>query len=626
MRFLRVLGGLAFGAWAVTVVACSSTGEGDENVSSSSGAAISTDGNGFGLRLLEPERVAFATDDKACPDHPTFPGQERAFWVPDSPMNALVDGTGALRLFAGHHLTFPFQGIAPNALASTLKLGIDCATKSMTSRYDANPDKFDDALWIWAPKRLQNGRFVSLVHGEYHGGAHGPNNPACPSGDYGKCWYNTVLLAKSTDGLHYALPGSARDSVVASSHIPYVPDGGNVGYFEPSNIVFNKTDKAYYALVRAWGQATPANTAAAQRPQANGLCILRAVDPENPGSWTVRDNGAWVRAAGAHCDPVIAGGVALGSLAWSTFYDAWVTITFSDDGTRQGFYMSVSNDLVRWSPLKRVIDVDLPWGANASKTGLSTHAYPSLIDPNGGPFFDEIGREPYLYWVRFHVGNMQREVMRAKVRFEDGPVHNFVNGQGCYRVGPAGFYSNGDGSRCALLDVDLPNICGLPATGFASLPEKEHGLLAPQTGFGGRCAGGAAVGFTGTQPAGCYRVGGGAYYANGQGSFCNVNPEDLAMNACGTTNFSALTEHLDHGTDRMQSPYAGCFGWSTEWIQGRQPAGCYREVSGGNFFANGQGQCCRVPDSKIGSICGGNVGGKKRFGHGTDALQGDCQG
>ena len=104
-----------------------------------------------------------------------------------------------------------------------------------------------------------------------------------------------------------------------------------------------------------------------------------------------------------------------------------------------------------------------------------------------------------------------------------------------------------------------------------------------------------------------------------------VSAEDFAMNACGTSNFSALPEHLDHGADRQQGPYPGCFGWSVRWIQGTQPSGCYREVSGGVFFANGQGAFCRVPDDKLGGICAPGIGGK-RFLHGSDANQGDCQG
>ena len=183
---------------------------------------------------------------------------------------------------------------------------------------------------------------------------------------------------------------------------------------------------------------------------------------------------------GAHCEPVIAradnaGADALGSLVWSTYLNAFVVVTFSEDiNGQQGYFLRTSLDLLAWSAPKRVFDVPLPWGANASVPGLVTFAYVSLLDPSStAPNFDVVGQHATLFFVRNRVGeNLKRDVMRVPVEFTttDLPAAKPVGGFGCYRDGAAGRFDNGEGAYCNLLDVDLPGICGVPKTGFASLP------------------------------------------------------------------------------------------------------------------------------------------------------------
>lgn len=98
------------------------------------------------------------------------------------------------------------------------------------------------------------------------------------------------------------------------------------------------------------------------------------------------------------------------------------------------------------------------------------------------------------------------------------------NPLGCYRVGPTGYFANGQGASCPLLECQLARICG--TTDFWSLPSYDN------TGtdqVNGAC----------TNPQGCYRDGPAGFYSNGQGHSCPFLGSQL-QSICGTTDFYSL--------------------------------------------------------------------------------------
>lgn len=605
---------------------------------------------GVSLTVAGPERAAVWSRPDRCPKVPGTSTREEEFWVVDGPARAYKDAAGRVRLYSPHHLTYPMVGDDASFQAGG-KMEPDCGTVAYRSNYVNDPSAHDDASWLWSPYRLPDGSFVSLVHNEYHGSAHGPGNPFCPSGDYGKCWRNSLTLATSADGVTFTRAGAGDAAVVAKSHYPYIPDNAHAGYFEPSNILQSPQDGAFYALTRVVGGYDAASVPPGVRQQKNGICLLRTTAPKDPKAWTVYDGkdaaGAprWVPAGGgAACEPVIhradyAGADALGSVHWSTYLNAFVVLTMSDDGANQGFFVRTSLDLIGWSAPRRIFDVPLPWGANASTPGKVLYAYPSFLNAAAPPNYDTLGQRAELLFVRVYVNANgpgllpQRELMRVPVDFTttDQPPGLPVGGFGCYRNGPGGFFDNGEGARCSLLDVDLPGVCGVAPSGFAQLPPRDHGpRTTNQQGYGGRCAGGNMKVLAGRQPQGCYRSTDAGFYANGQGSYCALLDVDLPS-ICGTSNFFALEERWEHGTDTRQQGNGGrCLGNTPPPppVTTVQAQGCYR-VGPAGFYANGQGRFCALLDVDLPSVCGvaptAFTALAERSAHGTDVGDGPCR-
>ncbi|MBI3952211.1 MAG: hypothetical protein HY314_17315 [Acidobacteria bacterium] len=106
----------------------------------------------------------------------------------------------------------------------------------MSSHQNADPSKFDDREWLTSLYAFDGRMIYALVHNEYQGHTH---RGQCPSGDYGKCWVNSVTFAKSTDGGRTYSHAPAPNHLVASAPYKYEPDTGPWGIFSPSNIIYN---------------------------------------------------------------------------------------------------------------------------------------------------------------------------------------------------------------------------------------------------------------------------------------------------------------------------------------------------------------------------------------------------
>ena len=290
---------------------------------------------------------------------------------------------------------------------------------------DDDPARFDDREWITAPYTTDGRTVHALVHNEYQGDKH-PGR--CPSEEYLKCWYNSITLARSTDGgrtfTHAAPPGH----LVASVPYRYEADAGPFGLFQPSNIVRRAEDGFYYALIRA--QAYDA--------QRGGTCLMRTARLDLPGSWRAWDGSGYnVRFAdpyrssgesGHLCTPVSVPeiGAMTDSLTYNTYLDKYVLVSpaaarpAGSRGVVWGVYYSTSDDLIDWTPRRLIREAVLVGPYQCGDRNPVGNF--SLLDPDTrSRTFETTGRRPWLYFTRFHYkkcrSNLNRDLVRIRVRF-----------------------------------------------------------------------------------------------------------------------------------------------------------------------------------------------------------------
>lgn len=360
------------------------------------------------VALVSDEQTVFDYTEDAC----------SPIDIPDAPARAFRDANEQVRLIASHYVTRAMVGPSLDAVRH------DCR-RVMVSDLDGDPARFDDREWITAPY-TRDGRTVhALVHNEYQGHKH-PGK--CPSEDYLNCWYNSITLARSTDGGRTFTHAAPPRHLVASVPYRYEPDAGPFGLFQPSNIVRGAEDGLYYALIHA----------EAFGAQRGGTCVMRTARLDRPGSWRAWDGSGYnvrfadpyrSRGEGGHlCAPVsfpeIVGMTQ--SLTYNTYLDKYVLVAPAGArlpgkrGVVWGFYYSTSDDLIDWTPRQLIRETVL---TNQYQCGdPNPVAYPSLLDPDSpSRNFETTGRRPWLYFTRFHYKRcrniLNRDLVRVRVRF-----------------------------------------------------------------------------------------------------------------------------------------------------------------------------------------------------------------
>ncbi|MGH2980376.1 MAG: hypothetical protein ACRDLQ_12185, partial [Solirubrobacterales bacterium] len=301
----------------------------------------------------------------------------------------------------------------------------DCR-RVMVSDLDSDPARFDDREWILSPY-TEDGRTVyGLIHNEHQGYKH-PGQ--CEADEHLDCWYNSITLARSTDGGRTFTHRPPPRHLVAAVPYRYRPDAGKAyGLFVPSNIM-RRDDGHYYALIHA----------EAFGAQREGTCVIRTPRLDQPGAWRAWDGSGFnVRFVNPYvsegdetdhvCAPVsfpeIVGMTF--SLTYNTYLDKYVLV--SPAGARRpgkrgvvwGFYYSTSEDLIDWSPRQLIREAGL---VTSFECGDPNPVYfPSLIDPaSSSRNFSTTGRRPWLYFTRFHYkdcrAGLNRDLVRVRVRF-----------------------------------------------------------------------------------------------------------------------------------------------------------------------------------------------------------------
>jgi hypothetical protein len=362
-----------------------------------------------GVELAGDETTVFSWRREAC----------SPLDIPDLPSRAFRNATGRVQLVSTSYVNRGFVG------SDLTKLEHPCNVL-MGSARDPDPAAYADREWLASPYTDDGQTIYSLVHNEYQGNKH-PGQ--CASGDYLKCWYNSVTLVVSRDGgrtyKHVAAPPAHR---VASLPYVYEPDSGPSGYFSPSNIVLNTDDGYYYAMLRAEDF----------RAQPYGTCLMRTKTLADPGSWRAWGGSAFdIQFADPYtqpnlkprdhvCIPVSPNqiGAMVESLTFNEYFDKWLLIGSSQDTIQGrnvvGFYYSLSDDLRNWSHRKLIREVEMNWSFKCGDP--SPVGYPSVLDPGSDSRnFDTTGRTPYLFFTRFHHRNCQqnldRDLVRVPIRF-----------------------------------------------------------------------------------------------------------------------------------------------------------------------------------------------------------------
>ena len=247
----------------------------------------------------------------------------------------------------------------------------------------------------------------------------------CPSGKRELCTMYAVTFAKSTDGGKTFIQASPPDHVVAVLPVPYEPDGGVFGMWQPSNIVKSPEDGYYYATLQL-------DDNRAGRVWEQGMCVMRTQTLDDPGSWRAWDGeGFNMRFVDPYLEPDVRPlehtcafvshenvGALSYNLTYNSFFGKYLAVGHAVNEPIPGFYYSLSDDLIHWTPKKLLMAIDL-----AQNTSWQTpyFAYPSLVDPDSpSRNFDITGQTPYLYFTRVNALSPQLDfdLLRVQVRFD----------------------------------------------------------------------------------------------------------------------------------------------------------------------------------------------------------------
>jgi hypothetical protein len=373
---------------------------------------------------LGPEQTAFDySADHCAPDD----------WdIPDEPARAFKDDRGRVQL---HFTAFPVRRNIGSDLNVASSVGHHDCTVVLNSAQNSDPSKYDDFSWIAAPYTTDGRNVYSLLHHEYRAWLYGQCAP--PNGDTTACWYNSINLATSTNSGDLFTHTAAPSHLVASQPDRWVNQTGPYGVFSPSNIVKKVPDDGYYY-----------NIVRAKEPAKSDIsCVMRTKNLADPTSWRAWDGYAyWTRfvnpytypftptdtRAGHLCKDVggnLVTGVSEG-LTYNTYFQKYLLIG-SYGGTTPGFYYSLSDDLIRWTPPKLLLSRET---AQSYVCGDPDPVRdPSLLDPaSSSRNFETTGRDPYVYYKILHTNGScsfgpDRDLLRIPIRFTGTvPVASFT--------------------------------------------------------------------------------------------------------------------------------------------------------------------------------------------------------
>jgi hypothetical protein len=353
--------------------------------------------------------------------------------IPDTPARAMRTASGQVELFASHMVT-------RRAVGPTLRGVQHQCPVTMGSVQSGDPSMFADREWLSSPYLMPDQTTAyALVHDEYQGQVH-PGE--CPSGNWFKCWFNSVTLAVSHDGgATFQHGGAPPSNLVASVPYQYQPDAGPSGVMLPSNI-FKRADGYYYAMV-----AAPPYQA-----QGEGTCVMRTNDLGDPTSWRAWNGTAYATSfinpyqssadPAQHVCALVAHdeiGQMTSSLTYSTYFNKFVLVgssaqSFSDSSQKPGFYWSTSSDLIHWTRARPLMLHEVNFSHQCGDE--DPVLYPSLLDPNSlSTNFESSGKRADLFFTKanYHYANgtcwmdFDRDLIRIPLEFNKPPDCSHVH-------------------------------------------------------------------------------------------------------------------------------------------------------------------------------------------------------
>jgi hypothetical protein len=325
--------------------------------------------------------------------------------VPDAPLRAFRRADGSVVAFASNQENRPFIG-------TSLQEIVHGCHSSLPSKVDPDPSLYQGLRFITAVWTADGIHVQALIHNEYHAEKFG----TCTFKQEMKCWYTTILSARSKDsGMTFVLSNPPK--VVAA--IPFQQDieqGRHRGFFNPSNILFRDG---------AWYMATNTTGGAGQQP---GTCLFRSKDINDPAGWKGFDGHDFTapsvdpyRDDPAHyvpCQPMT-GIATLGSISYYPPADLYLAVFQGPDRDHPNGSIGYawSKDMLHWGP--RTTLLDEPGMTSKNCTDVYRYGYPSVLDGKAkGRNFDQIGDKPFVYLTRFHVEKCLLGPDRDLVRFQ----------------------------------------------------------------------------------------------------------------------------------------------------------------------------------------------------------------
>jgi len=388
------------------------------------------------VTIIGPEETVFDHSVEACETES----------IPDVATRVFRDADDNIQLQIGHNTTYRMIGPDFDNLV------MDCDNGPVfTSHHDPDPANFNDNEWIGSVYTEDGATVYAVIHNEYHGNEHAGG---CDTSDPFECWYNAITFGVSTDSGRTFSHATAPDHLLAS--VPYTWNGsGPYGLFEPSNIIHNPNDNYYYMFVTA---------NAGHELQETGVGLVRTLDFTDPTSWRGWDGEAFTvelinpyTATGFDpADHVLAridqnlntyGNMEKMhySLSYSTYYQKFILVDSAQLNGVWGFYYSLSDDLLHWTPRILIREANVNIDLDGSTSGLK-ESYPTLIDhADTSRNFSNIGQTPYLYWTRWDqdaVSDYERDLMRVQISFEKV----FMDGLTVTVRGDAEDINGGDGN------------------------------------------------------------------------------------------------------------------------------------------------------------------------------------
>ena len=345
---------------------------------------------------------------------------------PDLPVRATRADNGYIRLFMSHYPGTTFMLWRPFDPEPAFDNFVAYCRKVLGSPELPAAELFAYDQWLASVYSMDGVTLHGLVHNEFKGHAL-RNYRVCPSGDYFSCWYNSITYVRSTDrGDKFERVDRLPRHLVAMIPMRYVPDGGPVGVFSPSNIV--EKDGYYHAIFRV---VAPFQT-------EQHVCLMRTDnlgDPSNSSYWHPVDfDRAFANPyttplpelINAWCPPLALNEIANlnESLVYHPGMDRYILIGTSSDPARDpnilGFYYAFSEDLITWTRRRPLMEVSLP--SFATDPNAVSYAYPSVIDPDSPGFnFEFVDDEAYLFFTRFNEGqgSNDRDLLRVRVQISE---------------------------------------------------------------------------------------------------------------------------------------------------------------------------------------------------------------